>query len=378
MKSIAVLTTGRQDWGILRSTCNALRETDMRLAILAGGMACSPRFGRTVNDIRAEGFENVTELEWLSEADSKRHTVQDCGRALTRVGEALIDATAGALLIVGDRYETLAAAHAATLIGTPIAHLHGGEETAGAIDNVLRHAISKLAHLHLTAQQQYADRLVSMGEAREAVHVVGSPGCDNLFRSDLPDRAELETFLGIKLEPPVVVVTLHPTTASADGPREVHELLAAMDAVPATYVVTLPNVDPGHLELRETLERACKAPRRVSVSALGERRYWGLLRVADAMLGNSSSGLIEAPAAALPVVNIGERQAGRARAANITDVGVDGRQIELALCHVLEPDYRRTLRSTMSALTEPAGPRIGRLLRDWSLALPPTKRWSVP
>lgn len=377
MHTIAVLTTGRQDWGILRSTCNELRSnTDLRLTILAGGMACSSRFGRAVDDIRAEGFESIVELDWLSEADTKLATLRSCSRALEEVGRALLDATPDALLLVGDRYETLAAAQAATLIGTPIAHLHGGEETAGAIDNVMRHAITKMAHLHLAAQRQYAERLIAMGEAEDAVHVVGAPGCDNLFRDDLPDCAELEAFLGTRLEPPVVLVTLHPTTASTDGPREVDELLAAMDRVPATYVVTLPNVDPGHVRLREALQSACTQPRRACVAALGERRYWGLLRIADAMVGNSSSGLIEAPAAALPAVNIGERQAGRARDANVTDVGVDAREIATALRRALEPAYRQTLRSRMVMLTEPAAPRIIRILRDWNPPVPPTKRWS--
>jgi UDP-hydrolysing UDP-N-acetyl-D-glucosamine 2-epimerase len=377
MHTIAVLTTGRQDWGILRSTCNELRSgTDLGLTILAGGMACSPRFGRVVDDMRAEGFDSIVELDWLSDGDSKLNTVRSCSRALEEIGEALLDADPDALLLVGDRYETLAAAQAATLIGKPIAHLHGGEETAGAIDNVMRHAITKMAHLHLAAQPQYAERLIAMGEAEDTVHVVGAPGCDNLFRADLPDRAELEAFLKISLEPPVVIVTLHPTTASADGPREVHELLAAMDSVPATYVVTLPNVDPGHLRLREALQSACTQPRRACVAALGERRYWGLLRIADAMVGNSSSGLIEAPAAALPVVNIGERQSGRARDANVTDVRVDAHEIASALRRALKPAYRQTLRARMVILTEPAAPRIVRILREWNPAMPPTKRWS--
>jgi UDP-hydrolysing UDP-N-acetyl-D-glucosamine 2-epimerase len=379
MRSLAILTTGRQDWGILRSTSAELRATgEFRLTILAGGMACSPKFGRSVEDVRAEGFEPIIELDWLpnGDEDSKLVTVSACGRALEKVGGALLDVKPDALLLVGDRYETLAAAHAATLVGTPIVHLHGGEETAGAIDNVMRHAITKMAHLHLAAHQRYADRIVAMGEAKETVHVVGAPGCDNAFREDLPKRAELEAFLGIALEPPVVLVTLHPTTASIDGPREVAELVAAMDQVRATYVITLPNVDPDHVRLREALERASQKPRRVCVTALGERRYWGMLRLADAMLGNSSSGIIEAPAVALPVVNVGERQAGRDRDLNVIDVPVDAGAIASALARALEPRHRETLRSQMKVSTERAAPRIVRILRAWTPPVPPTKRWS--
>ncbi|MBX3205834.1 MAG: UDP-N-acetylglucosamine 2-epimerase (hydrolyzing) [Labilithrix sp.] len=377
MRSIAVLTTGRQDWGILRGTCTELNESaDFRLTVLAGGMACSPRFGRSVDEVRAERFERIVELDWLPDGDSKLETVSACSRALEQIGGALLDAKPEALLLVGDRYETLAAAQAATIVGTPIAHLHGGEETAGAIDNVMRHAITKMAHLHLAAHQRYADRIVAMGEAKETVHVVGAPGCDNAFREDLPDRAGLEAFLGMALVPPVVLVTLHPTTASMDGPREVEELVAAMDMVPATYVVTLPNVDPDHARLREVLERACRPPRRVCVTALGERRYWGMLRIADAMLGNSSSGLIEAPAVALPAVNVGDRQAGRDRSGNVVDTRVDAQEIASAVRRVLEPGHRDILRSQLNLPKERAAPQIVRILRNWVPPMPPRKRWA--
>lgn len=377
MRSLAVLTTGRQDWGILRGICAELRASgELDLIVLAGGMACSPKFGRAVDDIRAEGFDPIVELDWLREGDTKLDTVIACGRALERVGRALLDTKPDALLLVGDRYETLAAAEAATLVGVPIVHLHGGEETAGAIDNVMRHAITKLAHLHLAARPRYADRIIAMGEARETVHVVGAPGCDNAFRDDLPDRSELESFLGISLQPPVVLVTLHPTTASVDGPREVEQLVAAMDSVPATYVVTLPNVDPDHARLRAALEKASKQPRRVCVTALGERRYWGMLRLADVMLGNSSSGLIEAPSVALPVVNVGERQGGRDRDANVIDVAVNAAEIASALRRAIEPGHRESLRARMKLPTGRAAPLIVSILRDWNPPNPPTKRWA--
>ena len=175
-----------------------------------------------------------------------------------------------------------------------------------------------------------------MGEDPASVHVVGAPGLDNAFRSDLPDRASLAADLGLALEPPVVLVTVHPATLDADPAGAARAVVAAMDAVPATYVVTLPNVDPGADEVAATMLAAADGPRRVAVPALGERRYWGLLRVADAMLGNSSSGLIEAPAVRLPVVNVGDRQAGRDRGRNVIDVPADPDAVADALRRALD------------------------------------------
>ena len=195
----------------------------------------------------------------------------------------------------------------------PIVHLHGGEQTEGAFDDALRHAITKLAHLHLVSDEVYARRVIAMGEDPAAVHVVGAPGLDTADRPDLADRSMLAAHLGLELVAPVVIVTVHPTTLDADEAGAARAVAAAMDAVPATYVITMPNVDPGGSEVAAIMRAAADRPRRVAVAALGERRYWGLLEIADAMLGNSSSGLIEAPVVRLPVVNVGDRQAGRRR-----------------------------------------------------------------
>ncbi len=374
---VTVLTTGRQDWGILRSTCEAIRaHPGLRLDLVVGGMHLSAQHGHTVDLVRADGFEPASELRWLSDDGSAVPLPEvQAAAALEEVGGHVRLARSDVLLIAGDRFETAAAALAATLAAVPIAHLHGGEQTLGAFDDALRHAITKLAHLHMVSNDEHARRVVAMGEDPAAVHVVGVPGNDGLERPDLATREELEERLGLTLRAPVVAVTVHPATLDADPAAAARAVTRAMDEVPATYVITLPNVDPGAAEVRRLLEAAASdRPDRVTVSALGERRYWGLLRLADAMLGNSSSGLAEAPALGLPAVNVGDRQAGRHRAANVVDVPADPEAIVDALRRVLTPGYRATLPIARAEPDDgPAGVRVAAIIAAWHPLRPPRK-----
>lgn len=370
---IAVLTTGRQDWGILRSTCLRLAaHRDFELLVFAGGMCCEPRFGAALAHIEQDGLAPVERLRWVGEqVDAPAH--HQTGDAVRLIGDALARHRPDTLLLVGDRFETAAAALAATLARVPIVHLHGGEETAGAFDNALRHAITKLAHLHLVSHVDHAKRVIAMGEDPASVHVVGAPGLDNVHRSDLADRAELEQFLGIELRAPVVLVTHHPATLGAAPECEIDALIAAIDRVDATYIVTLPNADPGSAAIRERLVAAVAHPRRRAADALGERRYFGLLRLADAMLGNSSSGLIEAPLLGLPVVNVGDRQKGRLREVNVLDVPPDADAITAKLTEALAPNFRAALPRGSALGDGYAAERIVEILSAWRAPVPPIK-----
>jgi UDP-hydrolysing UDP-N-acetyl-D-glucosamine 2-epimerase len=374
MRRIAVLTTGRQDWGILRSSTLQLRDDgrfDLRLFV--GGMHCADAYGRTERQVTEDGFVAAERLDWIDADDAG----SQAGRALAMTAAALRRQQPEALLLVGDRFETLAAAAAATLERVPLVHVHGGEETAGAIDNAFRHAITKLSHLHLVSHPEHAARVRAMGESEETIHVVGAPGLDNLHRHDLPDRADLENHLGITLEPPVVLVTLHPATLADDIglEREASAVARAMNAVEATYVITLPNNDPGHATPRAALIEAARGSRRVAVEALGDRRYWALLRLADAILGNSSSALIEAPAIHLPAVNVGDRQGGRLRGANVIDVrGDSAEEVADALQRSLDPAMRASLTGTSSPYGDGRSAlRIVEILADWDPPRPPRK-----
>ncbi|MGH7719449.1 MAG: UDP-N-acetylglucosamine 2-epimerase, partial [Gemmatimonadaceae bacterium] len=273
-RRLCVLTTGRQDFGILRSTLLLLRDaSDFELLLVVGGMHLDARFGETAALIRAENLPVANELDFI---DDRSDPAQESARALGQMAALLAARQPDALLLVGDRSETLAAAHAAVLCGVPVAHLHGGEETEGAIDNVFRHAITKLSHLHLVSHAQHARRVLQMGEPPESVVVVGAPGLDNRFRDDLPGREELQRLIGAPLIDPVVIVTMHPTTLGGRPAEEVGAVAAAMARVPATYVVTQPNSDAGSVEIREFWRSWTAGRKGVSVvDALGERAYWG-------------------------------------------------------------------------------------------------------
>ena len=373
-RRIAVLTTGRQDWGIVHSTCAAIRtHPDLELVLWAGGTHLSTRHGDTLRQVRADGFEPDATFDWLVGDQDPPADVQSAD-ALAAVGEQLRSTPVDALVLAGDRFETAAAALAATVDLTPIVHLHGGEQTLGAFDDALRHAVTKLSHLHLVSSEEHARRVRALGEDPASIHVVGAPGLDAAFRTDLPDRAALAVSLGLDLTAPLVIVTVHPATLDADPAAAARAVASAMDVVPATYVVTLPNTDPGAREVRDILVAAGAGPRRVTVEALGEARYWGLLRVADAVLGNSSSALVEAPVVGLPAVNVGGRQAGRQREANVLDATADGAAVAEALQEALTPAFRERAAMSRPALADGrAGARIADIIAAWHPSSPPTK-----
>jgi UDP-hydrolysing UDP-N-acetyl-D-glucosamine 2-epimerase len=336
---VAVLTTGRQDYGILRSTVHAMHKDprfDLRLWV--GGMHLSQRFGNTIELIEVENVPISQQLDFLGEPPKP---IGDASKALKMVGDVLELESPDALLLVGDRSETLAAGLAATIATVPIIHLHGGEETEGAIDNVMRHALTKLSHLHLVSHHTYGKRVAQMGEALQNIVEVGAPGLDNRFREDLPSVDDLEDFLGLALLDPVVLVTMHPTTLSEQDPlSEVIAVSDAMDQVEATYVVTLPNSDAGGSDIRGYWLDWSQGRKNIVVKeVLGEARFWSLLNCAKAMLGNSSSGMLEAPSAGVNVVNVGDRQLGRMRNSRIRDVPANAAEVTTCLREAIKQDW---------------------------------------
>ncbi len=371
-RRIAVLTSGRQDWGILRSTCMLLsRHPVFDLALIVSGMHLEEAHGMTVGAIEAAGLTPAARIRTARHGGAK-----EAAEMMGLLPPVLSDLQPEALLLVGDRSETLAAALVATLARLPIVHLHGGEESEGAIDNAFRHALTKLAHLHCVSHQLHARRVAQLGEEQSSIHVVGAPGLDNLWRHELPDRAALEADLGLALASPLVVVTFHPTTLGGDPGHEARELVAGLEACRCTYVVTLPNNDAGSEATRAVMQDFARAPGRVAVEALGEARFFGLLRLADAVAGNSSSGIIEAPALAVPAVNVGDRQAGRLRSKNVIDVPATAAAVEGGLRRALAPAFREALRREPRPMADgKAGERIVAVLESWTPSRPPRKRF---
>lgn len=371
-RRVAVLTTGRQDYGILRS-CLHLMASDDRfdLRLWAGGMHVDNRFGRTVELIRADGLQPSRELSFLHDPTD---AAADSSAALVAVSAALAADRPAMLLLIGDRTETLAAAFAALMAQVPVVHVHGGEESEGAIDNACRHAITKLSHLHLVSHFRHAERVIQMGEDPANVVIVGAAGLDNLYRSDLPDDAELSRILARKIGERLVVVTMHPATLSSTWFEDVEAVAAAMTSVNATYVITAPNSDTGSEAIRRFWQDwVGSRSNAVLVDSLGERLYWGLMQRAHVVLGNSSSGIIEAPAAGAAVINVGDRQRGRFRYGQVTDVPGDAKAIREALSAALATRRVGQGASDGGYPAGPAGPRIVDAIASWTPPDPPQK-----
>ncbi len=350
IRRICVFTATRAEYGLLAPLMRLLRgRPGVRLQVVASGTHLSEAHGMTVREIDRDGFSVDARCDILVPGDSAVSAAASMGLCTTRVAEALERLRPHLFVVLGDRYETLAAAQAAMLLGIPVAHLCGGEVTEGAFDESIRHALTKLSHLHFVAAEPYRRRVLQLGEDPERVFDVGSPGLDNLLLPDLPTRAELEASLGFSLGEQSLLVTYHPATLGGLAPLDaLNRLLAAIDRFPeARTIFTAPNADPGgdavHARLRAHVgERTGRA---VLVSSLGQRRYVAALREVSAVVGNSSSGIIEAPAAGTPTVNVGDRQKGRLRASCIIDVPEETEAIVRGIERALSPEMKALARA---------------------------------
>lgn len=309
---VAVVTTGRQDWGILRPVCRAIAATPgLALRLLAGGMHHRGGLGREL-----DGFSVDHVLPRLGDGHDDRIVAAAAAATLDAVAAG--SAGADAVLVAGDRTETLAAGVAATCLRLPLVHLHGGETTLGAIDEACRHALSRLAVLHGVAHPAFAKFLIERGEPTGRIVVTGAPALDGLLSETLPTASELSDHIGRPLGGgPLILLTHHPATLGGDPIAEIQAVLdGTASAIPSGVVVlmTAANADSGGDAINRIMaERAAADPRFVVVRDLGSRRWWGLMALAACLVGNSSSGILEAPCFALPVVNVGARQQGRLR-----------------------------------------------------------------
>jgi UDP-hydrolysing UDP-N-acetyl-D-glucosamine 2-epimerase len=378
LRTIAVVTVARSDWGHLTSVLTELRaSSDVRLLLFVGGTHLSDAFGRTVELIEGEGWPIAERIEMLEPSDAPEAIAASIGRGVAGFGRAYARHRPDLVVVLGDRFEMLSAAAAALPFVLPVAHLHGGEVTEGAIDNQIRHAITKCAHLHFVSAEPHARRVAAMGEEPWRIHNVGAPGLDRIRTVRLLSRDELAQRLDLARDDRWLIVTYHPATLEyQDTGRHTDELLAALEKVDATCVVTYPNADTAGRTIIARLEEFAGRHDRVRlVRNLGDDVYLSLLRHADAMVGNSSSGLIEAPSFELPVVNVGARQAGRLRAANVVDVGPERDEILAGVDAALTPAFRAGL----SGMKNPYGDghaaeRIVRVLRTVELGATLTRK----
>ena len=367
-RRIAVVSTSRADYGLLQWVLRGLESSPRAsLQLVLMGSHFSAAHGSTHRAVRADGFRPAAEIRTPPRGDTERAIARSIGHATVALADAFARLRPELVVVLGDRYELLAVGAVATIFRLPIVHVNGGETTEGAIDEAVRHAITKLSHLHLVAARPQAQRVASMGEERWRIRVVGATGLDHLARTALPPVADVLRALGLPADDgrPLFVVTHHPITLRPGASRaEARALARAISSFDARVVVTASNADPEHRAIAAELRAVVR--RRATVrfaTNLGTAAYWSLLRAADAVVGNSSSGLLEAPSFGTPVVNVGDRQRGRPRAANVVDVRPTATAIRAGIARVLTPTFRRTARRARNPYGGPgASERVVRIL----------------
>jgi UDP-hydrolysing UDP-N-acetyl-D-glucosamine 2-epimerase len=344
-RRIGVITTSRADYSHLYWPLRDLSvHPEVDLGVFALGAHLSPDFGSTVKEIERDGFPIRARIECLLSSDTDTGMAKTIGLAILGLADALTAWRPDILLLIADRYEMLAPASVALALRIPVAHIEGGEISQGAIDDHVRNAITKLAHIHFTSTPTARRRVISMGEEPWRVHHAGAPSLDHLNRSVLLSRKTIQAQLSLTLTPPTILAAWHPVTILKDTNAEADAFFAALADAPGQLIFVYPNADAGsHALIQRTRALAQTRPRTHIYVNLDAVTYWSLLANVACMVGNSSSGIMEAASFALPVVNTGMRQQGRERAANIIDVPAETEAILAALHRALSADFRNSL-----------------------------------
>lgn len=348
MRTIGVVTVARSDYGIYLPILRAIQAApDLELRLFAAGMHLSPEFGMSVEQIEKDGFEIWERIEMLLSSDSPEGISKSMGLGVIGFAQSYQRTRPDIILALGDRFEMHTAVLAALPFNIPVAHIHGGEVTQGAIDDNLRHSITKLSHLHFVSTEEYAQRVVQLGEEPWRVIVSGAPGLDNLNEMRILTRDELSKEFDLQLtDDPLLLVTYHPVTLEYEQIEwQFSELLAVLDECGLPVVFTLPNADTGGRKITQMInDFIVKHPSAQLIDNFGTQGYYSMMKHAAAMVGNSSSGIIEAASFELPVVNIGTRQQGRVRGKNVIDVDYDRKSIFDGLEKTLLPQFRVEIR----------------------------------
>lgn len=350
MRKICVVTGTRAEYGILSRLLLKLKKTEgVELQIIATNMHLSETYGMTVKEIEADGFEISARIPLPLDDNSPKGTVKAMAAAMDGFADAYTSLSPDIILILGDRYEMLAAASAAIIFGIPVAHFHGGEITEGAYDDAIRHAITKLSTYHFTATEEYRNRVIQMGEEPNRVFNVGSLGVDNILREPCMNLNDFNASLKeLSADAPdfndgFILVTFHPVTRQPEEAEiQINALLEALYALKDRQILfTMPNSDTGGRIIGKIIQAwvAKNSTRSMCVTSLGRKRYYSALKHCVAVVGNSSSGLIEAPSFGIPTVNIGDRQCGRVQGNTVINCDPNAASISSALHKALSPEF---------------------------------------
>ena len=366
---VCVVTGSRAEYGLLRGLMMAIRDSSvLRLQTIVTGAHLMERFGETWREIDNDGLAIDARVDIDLSDDTQLAVARSAGLGVDRIAQALQSLSPDLVVLLGDRYEIFAAAISAMILNIPIAHLHGGELTEGAIDDSIRHSITKMAHLHFTASDEYRRRIIQMGEDPARVFNTGATSIDAIAQTKLLDAASLSQYLGIDMTAPFFLVTYHPVTRERGDDVAARSLCDALDQFDGVSVLlTGVNADPGHDAVAKIFAKyVAQRPDRVkSFESLGHQRYLSAMALSQAVVGNSSSGILEAPAFGIPTVNIGPRQKGRVRADSVIDCGEGVEEIGEALIRSMDPAFRAVAKNASYPFGEPgAAGRIAALLAE--------------
>lgn len=354
---IAIATGTRADWGLLSPIAQLLKaQKDVEVAVIATNMHLDPRFGNTIDEITSDGFIPAAKVKMNIASNSEADTARSMAKCLSGMVDAFESIKPDCIIILGDRYEMLATASAATVMRIPIIHIAGGEISEGAIDDCIRHAITKLSALHLTSTEEYRQRVIAMGEQPDRVINTGAIGVYNIMQLPLMSKEELEKSIGCKINKRTLLVTMHPTTIDPTPSSTVMgELFKALDAHDGNVIITYPNNDARGAEIISLIDDYQKRNKdKVTViPSLGRLRYLSALQFAGAVAGNSSSGIVEVPSMHIPTVNIGIRQKGRLASKSVINCGNSAQEIISAIRFALSEEGQDTARNAENPYYKP-------------------------
>ena len=371
-RNICVVTSSRADYGLLRWVMQGIKDDpELNLQIIATGMHLSPTFGLTCKVIEEDGFEVNAKIEILGSSDTPTAIAESMALALDGTAKAFSELKPDLVVVLGDRFEIFAATAAALVTKIPVAHLHGGETTAGAFDEAFRHSITKMSHLHFVATDEYRSRVLQLGENPKNVYLVGGVGIDSIKNLPLLSKEDFENQLGIKLDTKSLLITFHPVTLDSELPeQQMKELLAALSHLhDTTLIFTMPNADTGGRALIDMIEKFVGQNKNAKVfTSLGQLKYLSCISHVDGVVGNSSSGLTEVPTFRKGTINVGDRQLGRLQASSVINCEPKEKDIRRAIEALYSLDFKSNLADTRNPYGEGgASARIVKVLKEASL-----------
>ena len=381
MKKICIVTGTRAEYGLLKGLMKLIEESkEFELQVIAAAMHLAPEYGETYKIIEKDGFKISHKVEMLLSSDTETSTLKSLGLGIIEFSMALDQLKPDLMIVLGDRFEILSACQSAMVLKIPIAHIHGGELTEGTIDDAIRHSITKMSLFHFTASNIYRKRVIQLGEDPSRVFNTGAPGVDNIFQIELLDRKALSLSLEMDLSRPFFLVTYHPVTLEKRSPTlAIKNLLEAMESFEGYSIIfTMPNCDPAGREITKQLKDFThKYPKRMKFfESLGQLRYLSALKEAEAVVGNSSSGLIEAPALKTPTINIGSRQRGRLCDNSVLNSGETSKDIILNLKKAISPSFQGSIQSSGKLFGDgDATKKIFKLLQSIDISKPLSKKF---